>query len=64
MERNGISNGPGADEIEAVYVGDTAGDMTAAHSAGLPFIHAAYGFGTADSPEYVISSFSELRTLF
>lgn len=64
MERNGISDGPGAAESEAIYVGDTTGDMTAAHSAGLPFIHAAYGFGTADDAEYVISSFSELRTLF
>lgn len=28
-----------------VYVGDTAGDESAAAEAGVPFIHAAYGFG-------------------
>ncbi len=30
----------------AVYVGDTMGDYEATMYAGLPFIHAAYGFGT------------------
>ena len=29
-----------------LYVGDTAGDMAAAREAGVPFVHAAYGFGT------------------
>lgn len=29
----------------AVYVGDTQGDYIAADKAGIPFIHAAYGFG-------------------
>ena len=56
MERNNIS--------KAIYVGDTTGDMTAAHSAGLPFVHAAYGFGTADDAEYVIHAFAELLELF
>ncbi len=27
------------------YIGDTAGDEESAHLAGLPFFHAAYGFG-------------------
>lgn len=31
---------------QAVYVGDIQGDYDATMSAGLPFIHAAYGFGT------------------
>lgn len=31
-----------------VYVGDTQGDCTASYEAGVPFIHAAYGFGTCD----------------
>lgn len=36
----------------AVFVGDTQGDCDAAQSAGVPFIHAAYGFGAvcADVP--------------
>lgn len=29
----------------AVYVGDTQGDCNASEFAGIPFIHAAYGFG-------------------
>lgn len=33
-----------------VYVGDTAIDATAAAQAGVPFIHAAYGFGEVDCP--------------
>lgn len=35
----------------AVYVGDTQGDFSAASDAGLPFIHAAYGFGKLSAPE-------------
>lgn len=29
----------------AVYIGDTQGDCNAAAEAGVPFVHAAYGFG-------------------
>lgn len=29
-----------------IYVGDTQGDCNAADFAGIPFIHAAYGFGS------------------
>ena len=46
-----------------VYVGDTKGDEEAAHAAGVPFVHAAYGFGRAEQPEAVIETFSELLTL-
>lgn len=38
VERNGIQ--------EALYLGDIEGDHQAAVLAGIPFIHAAYGFGT------------------
>lgn len=38
VQRNGFKN--------PVYIGDTAWDMDAALSVGVPFIHAAYGFGT------------------
>lgn len=31
---------------KAVYIGDTQGDCDASDLAGVPFIHAAYGFGT------------------
>ena len=38
-----------------VYVGDTRMDERSAREAGCPFIHAAYGFGTAERPDAVIS---------
>ena len=37
-----------------VYIGDTAGDERSAAAAGCVFIHAAYGFGTAEAPAAVI----------
>ncbi len=52
MQRNHIQN--------AVYVGDTDGDEKASRIAGIPFIHAAYGFGTADKPDAVITKLTEL----
>lgn len=55
IERNGLK--------KAVYIGDTLRDMHSAHEAGIPFIHAAYGFGSAPEAEYSINSFSELPLL-
>ena len=52
MERNGLD--------KAVYVGDTQGDMDASDSAGVPFIHAAYGFGSVDRDVPAVKSFSEV----
>lgn len=52
MERNGVTR--------AVYVGDTRGDEIAARFAGIPFIHAAYGFGQAVRPDGIIHSIREL----
>ncbi len=46
-----------------VYVGDTESDCTAAHKAGIPMIHAAYGFGTAPQAEAHVQSFAELAGL-
>ena len=43
-----------------VYVGDIQGDQDASHEAGVPFIYASYGFGSADAPEAVIGSFRDL----
>ena len=45
---------------KAVYVGDTMGDLEAAHFASLPFIHASYGFGKVKGEEAKILSFDEL----
>ncbi len=56
MERNHLKN--------PVYVGDIEKDHKAATEAGIPFCHAAYGFGGADQPDYVIQKFPELLTLF
>ena len=55
MERNHYS--------KAVYIGDTIKDERAAKDALIPFIHAAYGFGTAQDPDAVIYSIDELKTV-
>ena len=52
MERSGIT--------DCVYVGDTQGDADAAKEADVPFLHAAYGFGTADACAAALHSFAEL----
>lgn len=52
MARNGLTR--------AVYVGDTDGDQKAAKLAGIPFIHAAYGFGSVSDPDGVIQNIKEL----
>lgn len=45
---------------QAVYVGDIQGDYDSAKMAGIPFIHAAYGFGTIDEKTPEIASFERL----
>jgi len=52
VERNGFDR--------AIYVGDTQRDYESADYAGLPFVHAAYGFGTIQTPVPSIQSFREL----
>lgn len=54
-ERNGLE--------QAVYVGDIQGDYVASCKAMVPFIHAAYGFGTIDAAVPAIHTFSDLQTL-
>ena len=44
----------------AVYVGDTLGDLQAAQEARIPFIHAAYGFGSVPPGSPSISSICSL----
>ena len=66
-ERTGLSKGENIRLVmrrngygKAVYVGDTRKDEEAAEQAGIPFIHAAYGFGKAERPAAVIRSIKEL----
>ena len=44
----------------AVFVGDTLSDESAARENGCAFVHAAYGFGTAENPDAAMASFAEL----
>lgn len=56
IQRNGLKN--------PAYIGDTQGDADATHKAGIPFIHASYGFGKiVDKAEYVIKSVKDLLNL-
>lgn len=57
MERNGL------EPSDTVYIGDTMGDFTATHKAGIKFVFASYGFGNVAEPDYVISSMGELLKL-
>lgn len=47
----------------ALYVGDTQSDMDAADAAGLPFVHAAYGFGTVNRETPVLRTFAALPAI-
>lgn len=47
----------------AYYVGDIQGDYNATMAAGLPFIHAAYGFGTIQQEVPKIGQLSDLPAL-
>ena len=55
VDRNGLES--------AFYLGDTMGDYTAAKSAGVPFVHAAYGFGTVPEGTPAITAFEELPAI-
>jgi len=46
--------------VHPVFVGDTAGDQTAARECGVPFLHAAYGFGDCPDADNRFASFSDL----
>ncbi len=52
MERNNVERG--------VYVGDIQGDYESSMKAGIPFIHAKYGFGKISDAVPEINSLSEL----
>ncbi len=56
MERNELTR--------AIYVGDTAGDLSAARKAGIDFIYASYGFGDVNAAQEKveqIESFAQLE---
>ena len=55
METQGIT--------DCAYVGDTQGDYEATVEAGIPFIWAAYGFGTPEGYDHKIDSFADLLNL-
>lgn len=51
-------------ELKApIYIGDTEGDRLSASEAGIPFIHAAYGFGSVTEECPRLGRFSELPAL-
>ena len=52
MERHGIE--------EAVYIGDTQGDLEASRRAGIPFLFCRFGFGTPEAFDASIDSFDQL----
>ena len=58
VKRNGLKN--------PVYIGDTEGDRIACEEAGVPFVHAAYGFGDLqeDGAAAVIDSFEKVKDIF
>ena len=48
---------------EAFYIGDTLKDKIETEKAGIPFVHAAYGFGVILGEENAIHSILELPTM-
>ena len=52
MDRFGIT--------DAVYIGDTQGDLDASRKAGIPFVFCTYGFGTPTEWDAKIHCFSQL----
>lgn len=48
---------------KATYVGDIQSDYDSTCEAGLPFIHAAYGFGTINADVAKINTFAELTEI-
>lgn len=45
----------GVDPADAVYVGDMAVDQEAARRAGVPYVHAGWGYGCPASPSPVVA---------
>jgi phosphoglycolate phosphatase len=47
---------------KALYIGDTLKDKIETEKAGIPFIHAAYGFGIIENCPHAISRLEDLPT--
>ena len=45
---------------KAVYIGDTAKDLSAAQEANIPFLYASWGFGDLGDVQPRVDAFSEL----
>ena len=43
-----------------LYIGDTQKDCDAADLAGVPFVHAAYGFGEINKPVPKVEAFEDI----
>ena len=52
MERHGVT--------DAVYIGDTQGDLEASQKAGIPFIFCTFGFGSPERWDARIDAFTDL----
>ena len=52
------------DITDAVYIGDTQGDMEASYLAGLPFVWCRYGFGAPEKWDVEVDSFEGLLEIF
>ena len=52
MERHGVA--------DAVYIGDTQGDLEASRRAGIPFVFCTFGFGNPERWDARIDAFTEL----
>lgn len=48
---------------QCFYVGDTAMDRAAAFEAGIPFVHASYGYGDVEDAAGILESMSQLPAL-
>lgn len=48
----------------AAYIGDTAGDQSAAERAGVDYFHVGYGFGDPDRDCMVFTDFADLTRFF
>ena len=55
MERHGVT--------DAVYIGDTQGDLEASQKAGIPFIFCTFGFGNPETYDAKIDAFTDLPEL-
>ena len=55
MERHGVT--------DAVYIGDTQGDLEASQKAGIPFIFCTFGFGNPEEWDAKIDAFTDLPEL-